>query len=313
MPLASSPIPAVTILALCVVAGIATLLLLPSPRPPRGRSIGGVALGLAGLIFVAVLVHYLGGANPGGLPSSVSGIPETSNNDTVGIYFWIFAAIAIVGAVRVITHPRPVYSALYFVMTVFASAGLFILLWAQFMAAALILIYAGAILITYVFVIMLASQAQSPGGANPLAGLASYDVTSREPLVASTIGFALMGVLMLLIFDKGQDLHTARQLHSNPTSINVVGDSPVGEGSTQALGYYLFHSQLINVELAGLILTLATVGAIVIARKRVEDPDVPLEPSVDMVIGPSTPVDDNPHSIPVLGTSNPKQKAYPEH
>jgi hypothetical protein len=70
---------------------------------------------------------------------------------------------------------------------------------------------------------------------------------------------------------------------------------------------------LINVELAGLILTLATVGAIVIARKKVEDPDMPPEPATDMVVGPSTPIDDDPHSIPVLGTRNRGQKAYPEH
>ena len=70
-----------------------------------------------------------------------------------------------VGAIRVVTHPKPVYSALYFVLTVFASAGLFVLLWAEFMAAALVLIYAGAILVTYVFVIMLAAEAPPPGAA----------------------------------------------------------------------------------------------------------------------------------------------------
>jgi NADH-quinone oxidoreductase subunit J len=291
---ASNPIPAILILGLCVVAGIATLMLLPSSREPQGRSIGGVVLGFVGLIFVAALLHYLGAGDRSG----------------VGIYFWIFAAIAIVGAVRVVTHPRPVYSALYFVMTVFATAGLFILLWAQFMAAALVLIYAGAILITYVFVIMLASQAQASGTkGNPLAGLASYDTTSREPFVASCVGFVLMGVLLLVIFDKGEGLHHAYELGSN----QAVEPTNTPEGSTQALGYYLFHNQLINVELAGLILTLATVGAIVIARKKVEDPDMPPEPSTDVVLGPSTPIDDDPHSIPVLGTSNPRQKAYPEH
>ena len=82
----------------------------------------------------------------------------------MGVYFWIFSAIALVGAVRVVTHPRPVYSALYFVLTVFATAGLFVLLWAEFMAAALVLIYAGAILVTYVFVIMLAAAVDAAAG-----------------------------------------------------------------------------------------------------------------------------------------------------
>ena len=108
-----------------------------------------------------------------------------------------------------ITHPRPVYSALYFVLTVFASAGLFILMYAEFMAAALVLIYAGAILITYVFVIMLAASAQTPGDRSPLAGLAECDVHSREPFTAACIGFALMGVLLFVIFDKGDGLRSA--------------------------------------------------------------------------------------------------------
>src|SRR5436305_5171695 len=80
----------------------------------------------------------------------------------MNLYFWIFSGVGIVGAIRVITHTRPVYSALYFVLTVFATAGLFVLLWAEFMAAALVLIYAGAILVTYVFVIMLAAEAAPP-------------------------------------------------------------------------------------------------------------------------------------------------------
>src|SRR5688500_5995780 len=133
-------------------------------------------------------------------------------NQRMHFYFWIFSLIALGGAVRVVTHPRPVYSALYFVLTVFATAGLFILLWAEFMAAALVLIYAGAILVTYVFVIMLATQAApttggpdgattparggdgdgtptGPTGAPRLAALAEYDAVSREPLVAAAVGF----------------------------------------------------------------------------------------------------------------------------
>ena len=131
----------VLLLAMCVVAGIATVLLLPGRREASFRKMGGAGLLFLGLIGVALLVRY--GADHGGGP---------------GVYFWAFAAIAVAGAVRVVTHPRPVYSALYFVLTVFATAGLFILLWAEFMAAALVLIYAGAILVTYVFVIMLASS-----------------------------------------------------------------------------------------------------------------------------------------------------------
>jgi hypothetical protein len=63
--------------------------------------------------------------------------------------------------------------------------------------------------------------------------------------------------------------------------------------------------------LAGLILTLAMVGAIVIARRNVMLDTAQATPG-EVVLGPATPIDDDPHSIPVYGTTNPRQKAYPE-
>ena len=124
-PLASV-IPPAMILVLCVVAGIATVLMLPSRFEPSIRKIGGAIMIAVGLILAAMLARGAQGAG-------------------INVYFWIFSAIAIVSALRVVTHPRPVYSALYFILTVFASAGLFVLLWAEFMAAALVLIYAAQI------------------------------------------------------------------------------------------------------------------------------------------------------------------------
>src|SRR5687767_375666 len=178
------------ILILCLVAGVGTVMLLPSRREAPWRKVGGVVLLAAGLILAAMLVRAAAGQ--------------------VGLsaYFWIFSLIALAGAVRVVTHPRPLYSALYFVLTVFATAGLFILLWAEFMAAALVLIYAGAILVTYVFVIMLAAEARTPDGARP--GIDDYDTTSREPVVAAMVGFALMGMLLFLIFDKAEGIAASK-------------------------------------------------------------------------------------------------------
>src|SRR4051812_33630998 len=181
---AAAPIAPAVLMALCVVAGVGTVLLLPSRREAPFRKIGGVIVAAAGLILAALLVRWTAGTPRGGM----------------GTYFWIFSAIAILGALRVITHPKPVYSALYFVLTVFATAGLFLLLWAEFMAAALVIIYAGAILVTYVFVIMLASEATPQAG--PMAGMNEHDVISREPVLACAVGYTLMGVLLFVIFDK---------------------------------------------------------------------------------------------------------------
>jgi NADH-quinone oxidoreductase subunit J len=297
-PLINSPqlVAPVVILALCVVAGVGTVMLLPSRRETPLRKLGGVVVLAAALILGALLVRRSG--------------------ERMHVYFWIFSFIALGGAVRVVTHPRPVYSALYFVLTVFATAGLFVLLWAEFMAAALVLIYAGAILVTYVFVIMLAAQATTPTAGtegrgefaeHPAALLAEYDAVSREPVVAGAVGFTLMGVLLFVILDRGSA--PARAPDLSPATVGLVQS----QQSTQALGRYLFENHLVNLELAGLILTVAMVGAIVIARRRVVTgvPEVATGAG-EMLSTPATPIDDNPHSIPVYGTYNPRQKEYPE-
>lgn len=281
----------VVILALCAFAGVGTVLMLPSRKETSWAKLGGALTLAVGLIFGALLVRYTAALGQGGM----------------NVYFWVFSAIAIISALRVITHPRPVYSALYFVLTVMATAGLFILLWAEFMAAALVVIYAGAILVTYVFVIMLAQQASTD--VKPMGGLAEYDDVSREPVVAAAIGFVLMGVLLFVIFDKADGIN--RPEHP----LNVKVDDPY-DGSTQQLGQYLFNDQLINLELAGLILTVSMVGAIVITRRRIVSTDGGDEfvetPEPETLHGPATPLSDNPHSIPVYGTDNPRAKAYPE-
>jgi NADH-quinone oxidoreductase subunit J len=300
---ATSAIQPVVILILCVVAGVGTVLLLPGRRDTSLSKVGGVILAAAGLILVGLLVKYA----------------NDRAGERVSVYFWIFSAIAILGAVRVVTHARPVYSALYFVLTIFASAGLFVLMWAEFMAAALVIIYAGAVLITYVFVIMLAASSTSTRAA---VVVAEYDTISREPVAATAVGFALMGILLFLIFDKAGDLQkvTTTSPGSTPPGSAVVDrglpeNAPIqgafqAQGGTQELGQYLFENQIINVQLSGLLLTLGMAGAILIARRKVVTVEVPQ--SAELITTPATPMDDNPHSIPVYGTDNPRAKAYPE-
>jgi len=340
----SSVLPPVLILLMCAVAGIATVMLLPSRRETPIRKLGGAVLIAAALIVAALLVRYA--AHHGG---------------GLGVYFWAFAAVALGGAVRVVTHPRPVYSALYFVLTVFATAGLFILLWAEFMAAALVLIYAGAILVTYVFVIMLASSAapDEPGTgaetdadatlatarANPgngdgshaavtsgdgrarganLAPIAEYDAVSRDPLLAAAIGFALMGVLLFVIFDRSAGLTGPRDRAGVGGTPREIPMTDANDGATQKLGVYLFQNHMVNLELAGLLLTVSMVGAIIIARRRVLLPESERAgvagsrlgeiagPAPGTAAGAMSAIDDDPHAIPVYGTENPRQKEYPE-
>ncbi len=299
------------IIALCVVAGLATWLMLPAKREVSVRRIGSLILLATGLLFAALIARWT---------IAVGGM---------GVFFWGFAGVAVFASVRVITHTKPVYSALYFVLTVFATGGLFVLMWAEFMAAALVLIYAGAILITYVFVIMLASEASTGAvGAAAEQRVSDTDGVSRDPLIASAIGFVIAGLLVFLIFHKSNEI-AVRDAASRPVA-TAEGDElkvyktgaladdarvpydAMSLGSAQSLGQELIEHQALNVQLAAVILTLAMVGAITLARRRVIVSDTDQRSIVDAVVSPATPVDDNPHSIPVYGTDNPRHKAYPK-
>jgi NADH-quinone oxidoreductase subunit J len=228
-------------------------------------------------------------------------------------------------AVRVITHSRPVYSALYFVLTVLSTCGLLLLLEAEFMAFATIIIYAGAILVTYLFVIMLATMPQVEGQVEEAP---VYDRAAREPLSAVVLGFALIAVLSNVIFSTNTELvrqnPTAPQFVAIETTVQYMPDrvreallaggyvedaealsamrlmmqdqTLLGYNDSRArvmaidltelenlaladelaapnidqVGIGLFVGHELGIELAGIILLLSMVGAIVIGRKQVE-------------------------------------------
>ncbi|MBX3355194.1 MAG: NADH-quinone oxidoreductase subunit J [Phycisphaeraceae bacterium] len=163
------------------VAGVLCVLgLFGLMRPSRltFRS-GATIVGLAGVGMLMALAVQAGGG-PQGPPASA----------TLCI---AFATIAIAGAVRMVTHPRPVFAALYFILVVLASAALFLLMQAEFVAFALIIVYAGAILITYMFVLMLAQE--SPEARPGRTSQEDYDRIPREPAVAVVVGFFMLMVL----------------------------------------------------------------------------------------------------------------------
>jgi NADH-quinone oxidoreductase subunit J len=120
-------------------------------------------------------------------------------NQLPNLYFYIFSAIAFLAGLRVINHRRPVYAALYFILVILSSSVLYLLMGAEFMAFALIIIYAGAILITYLFVIMLATQAPTE---EQTEALSPYDATARDPMISTVLGFVLIAALSG-VFAKG--------------------------------------------------------------------------------------------------------------
>jgi NADH-quinone oxidoreductase subunit J len=128
-------------------------------------------LGVAGLILSGVFLVRTG----------------TVSVETV--LFYIFAAIAIASGALLVTQQNPARAALSFALVVLSTCGLFLLLAAPFLMAATIIIYAGAIVVTFLFVLMLAQQ----------QGLSSADARSREPLLATLTGFVLLGALLYVL------------------------------------------------------------------------------------------------------------------
>ena len=185
--------------ALCVLGGAGVCLALPR-RSTSPQIFGALLAALAGGLLLIFLGFKAGAAVP-------------------NVYFYIFSILGLGSALRVITHPRPVYAALYFILSVLSTAGLFLILSAEFMAFALIIVYAGAILITYLFVIMLATQAPEEG---EIEVLTQYDTQAREPVAAAVIGFLFLAVLTTMIFRGTSEIQPPPQVASNA----LLGEMP---------------------------------------------------------------------------------------
>jgi NADH-quinone oxidoreductase subunit J len=155
--------------AAVVLGLVAVYLLLPRPRA-GARLWGGIAAGVALLITGALIVR-VGRFNP------------------ESVLFYAFSGIAILSGGLLITQSNPARAALSFALVVLSTCGIFLLQAAPFLMAATTIIYAGAIVVTFLFVIMLAQQ----------EGASSADQRSREPFLASLTGFVLLGALLYVL------------------------------------------------------------------------------------------------------------------
>ncbi len=187
-------------LYLAGAVGAAGLYLLLRPGPKQIR-IAGTLVALAGAALLVLEVLR-------GLPNLPGDVP---------VFPVVLGFIALAGAVRMVTHPKPVFAALYFILVVIASAGLFLMLQAEFMAFALIIVYAGAILITYMFVLMLAHQVPNDGDVE---GGSLYDRVPREPLSAILVAFLMLATLTNTFFGRGSELRTG-QLAADATQASA--------------------------------------------------------------------------------------------
>ena len=163
------------------------------------------------------------------------------------LFFFYFALIIAVSSVLVVALRNPIYSALSLLIMFFHVAGLYVTLHAEFLAAVQVIVYAGAILVLYLFVVMLLNLKQD-------------DRYHRQWPVAAVVGAALVVEAIMLTLLKGQ---------AAPVTAAGQETAVEGLGNTEALGDVLYSTYLFPFEVASLILLVAMIGAIVLAKKDI--------------------------------------------
>ena len=172
------------------------------------------------------------------------------------ICFSVLSLVVILGALGVVLLESIVYSAFLLCGVFLSIAGLYLLLNASFVAAAQVLVYVGAVNVLIIFAIMLVNKKEN---LQPIKGLQLRKFLS---------GGVCAGLLALLI---RVDLTTPWPL---------PGPTPVGEEATERLGEHLFTDYLLPFELASVLLLMAMIGAIVLARRDILVTDVVIGSSV---------------------------------
>jgi NADH-quinone oxidoreductase subunit J len=160
------------------------------------------------------------------------------------ISFSVLAAVAVLAALTVVLHPDPVYSALGLVVMLLVLAVFFIGLDAHLIAALQVIVYAGAIMVLFLFVIMLLGR-PAPGG--PWSGRPSLWFVAILGSAALAVGVAKL---------------------SAQAPLAAGAPAPPGFGTATALGVELFTTYLLPFELTSVLLLVAVIGAVVLTRGR---------------------------------------------
>jgi len=249
-PLSFDPLASGPLLAGAVLATVASLwLLLPNGRDTTWARWLGASLGLAALAAFIATGRRLGGLGEEAV-------------------FLIVSLVAVISAAATIVSRSPVYAAIWFALSLAGVAGVLLVLGAQFLGVATIVVYAGAILVMFLFVLMLAQP----------AGLAPYDRVSNEPFLSALAGAVLLGVLSLSIGRLSAGPASCCDLPARaPATIDTPAApatapvatvvDPLAENHVARLGGELFGRHLVAVEAAGVLLLVALIGAVAVVSR----------------------------------------------
>jgi NADH-quinone oxidoreductase subunit J len=160
------------------------------------------------------------------------------------ILFYIFAAVTVLAALNMVLQRTPVYSALSLIVVLCSLAVVYLLLGAEFMAVIQVIVYAGAIMVLFVFVIMLLN--------------AGRETPSHRSRLAKWLGAPLIGAFLLEMLMVIWD-----QFPPTP----AASPAPL-DGSPVAIGHLLFRNYVLPFEVTSLLILVAVLGAVVLAKKE---------------------------------------------
>ena len=161
-------------------------------------------------------------------------------------FFYLLSGMMLIGGVLVITRKNAVHSALALIVALLAQAGIYLMLYAPFVAAVQILLYAGGIMVLFLFVIMLVSIERT-----------MKERQFNKQWLVGIVAAGALGGLFIAVYSKGQSIFPDRAL-------------PVAEAqNTQTVGTMLYGQYMFAFEIASLLLLVAIIGAVVMAKKRI--------------------------------------------
>jgi len=161
-------------------------------------------------------------------------------------FFYFLSAITLVSAILVITRRNAVHSALALILGLLAQAGLYLMLYAPFVAGVQIILYAGGIMVLFLFVIMLVNLDR-----------AQKEEQFNKQWLAGILAALALGGLLVAVYLRGGTLFTEHAAQ------------PVESSNTQQIGLMLYGNYMFAFEIASLLLLVAIIGAVVMAKKRI--------------------------------------------
>jgi NADH-quinone oxidoreductase subunit J len=161
--------------------------------------------------------------------------------------FWLFSVVLIASAVMVVAARNPVHSVLFLILAFFNAAGLFVLLGAEFLAMILVVVYVGAVAVLFLFVVMM------------------LDVDFAE-LKKGSLQYLPFGALIGLIL-VAELVMVGSVWAVKPSALSLAAATPKGVTNTEALGRILYTDYVYYFQIAGLVLLVAMIGAIVLTLR----------------------------------------------